>query len=264
MTLQVAPCPNCRGAVVFGERVCRTCGQTFDYGATPPPSPSPEQIVASLRAVGVVVTPAPPPAVSDESIFSAVADAVAAVRPSMGAGPAPRPVTAGSDLVDARAPALADFDQGRFDGVGGDVASEALPGLIDSTLFASLTPERVDAIALPDLESTTLDTGAASSVAVARLADLELAADDVGVVSSESVPGLFHSDLFRADVDIAAGAAAAGDVLEVSPAGARRPRPRTAARGGELGRVPCPACGTVHAAPRCPHCATQHPHAPST
>ncbi len=51
--LRVAACPVCQGAVVFGERACRACGQAFDYGPAGPPVPTPALIVEALAAVGL-------------------------------------------------------------------------------------------------------------------------------------------------------------------------------------------------------------------
>jgi hypothetical protein len=285
MLLQVAPCPNCAGAVVFGERQCRTCGQAFDYGASAPPAPSTEQVVDALRAVGVVVdAPAPltgpaPAAVDDEeSIFAAVGEAVAAVRPSMGQGAASPALSPRSS--DGAAPAMAasssssppsastafEIDTGRFDAGASAVDVAEVPGLVDSTLFASMAPDDVDVDMIADLELTAVGTGAEVAANVTRLADLETLAVGLGGgggVSGESIPGLFHSDVFHTDVDVAAGAAAAGELLEVSPSGLRARRAATRHDDGELSRAPCPSCGTVHAQPRCPNCATVHPHEPA-
>ena len=266
MSLQVAPCPNCGAAVVFGERRCRTCGQAFDYGATAPAIPTTEQVIAALRAVGVIVD-APPAAAGDDSIFAAVADAVAAVRPSMGPGAAASTGTRSSTTgAGAASPAtgsstMLELDSGRYDAAE-DVDGDAVPGLIDSTLFASMTPERVEVEALPGLELTAFGGGDASPSSVGRLADLEPLAGDVGAVAVEHIPCIYHSDMFHTDVDVAAGAAAAGDVLEVSPSTPRTAhRPTSASDAWE--RVACPACGTVHASARCPNCATAHPNAPT-
>jgi hypothetical protein len=257
MSLQVAPCPSCQAAVVYGERHCRTCGQGFDYGAAPPAVPTTEQVIGALRAVGVLVDAQPAPvSADDDSIFAAVAEAAAAVRPSMGSGG--EPTTGG---VSTSASSTLEFETGRYDGAG-VVDVGHLPGLVDSTLFASMTAEHVDVDALAGLESTAFGGVDASSSVVGRLADLETAAD-VGAVAIDDVPGIYHSDLFHTDVDVAAGANAAGELLEVSPSAPRRERRSTSTTNVTLARAQCPACGTVHAAPRCPNCATVHPHEPT-
>jgi hypothetical protein len=263
MTLRIAPCPRCQAFAVLGERACRNCGQPFEYGPSPPPVPSTEQIVEALRAAGVLPAagpPAPTPASSSDVLAPPVDVAVrpAAVRPA--AVRAAVSVPDAAPVVEA-APAVAaapaGVDSGRFH--VGDVVPDEVPGLIDSTLFAAWTPAHVDVEAVPGLETTAV--AAAVAVPAARLTDLELAHAAVGDVAVDRVPGVYHSDMFAAGVDVVAGAAAAGPVLEVSP-GALRPTARAArkASGADgLTRLACPGCGTVHAAARCPSCATAHP-----
>src|SRR5437879_5911903 len=55
MALRVAGCPRCKNPLVFGEVICRSCGQTFQYGANPPPTPTTAQIAEALAAAGVPV-----------------------------------------------------------------------------------------------------------------------------------------------------------------------------------------------------------------
>jgi hypothetical protein len=225
--VQVVPCPTCRSAVVVGERHCRGCGQRFDYGATPPPEPSPQEIYAALVAAGVIAAPVPP-------VFE--------------------PAPAGGPPTSTAAPTSADTDieQSRYDDVG-DVDALEVPGLIDSSLFAAMTPAQVDVQMIEGLEPTS-----APAVVTAPLQRLEglLDRDDLDiapVAAGDEVPGLFHADMFRVDIDVPAGAAAAGDVLDVSSYSSRR---RTAAQATveEISRIVCVSCGTQHAEQRCPRC----------
>jgi hypothetical protein len=257
MTMRTAPCPRCQAVVVFGERFCRSCGQNFDYGPTPPPAPTPEQVVAVLQGLGLLPTAAPP---------VAPVVPVVAVTPVMPAGdvvtarPAPPRVVS----VPEGAPVGGDpagIDTGRFH--VGDVVAEDVPGLIDSTLFAAYTPAHVDVEAVPGLETTSFD-GVTGTAATLALPGLETSHIDVGDVVVDTVPGVYHSDMFAAGVDIAAGAAGAAAVLEVSPGALRPVRSPSSARRGPndpLPRMACPGCGTLHAAPRCPSCASAHPDA---
>jgi hypothetical protein len=261
MTLRIAPCPRCQAFAVFGERACRSCGQPFEYGPSPPPLPSTQQIVEALRAAGVTPAASAAAPASPGDVLAPPADV--AVRPAALRPDAVRASASGPDAAlaveaaPAPAAAPAGVDTGRFD--VGDVVPDEVPGLIDSTLFAAWTPAHVDVEAVPGLETTAV--AAAVAVPAARLADLELAHAAVGDVAVDVVPGVYHSDMFAAGVDVVAGAAAAGPILEVSP-GALRPTPRAArkASGADgLARLACPGCGTVHAASRCPSCATAHP-----
>jgi hypothetical protein len=221
MALRTAPCPTCGNTIVFGERRCRGCGTTFDYGASPPPEPTPAQVFDALAA--------------------------ASGAPSMAATTPPAPPPA-PDVAP-----LAGLDTGRFE--VGEVPIVDVPGLIDSTLFKAMTPDHVDVAPISGLEPTT-QAGGDVPVATAPIPGLEARADAVGAVDVAPVPGLFGSDLFRTDVDIGAGAAAAGDVLEVSPNAARR---RTTVDSDGPRRVVCPSCSTVHFVARCPVCGTAAP-----
>jgi hypothetical protein len=239
MSLQVAACPNCGGAVVFGEPRCRTCGQVFDYGASPPPPPTNEQLVAALRAVGITVA-APAavssPAASDGSVLGRFEDGA--------------------------------LETGRHDDVAVDIEAGGVAGLIDSTLFAAMTPDHVYTDVVPGLEHTALvDVDVAVDVAPASVgfhADAGRRGADATTVAVDAVPGIYHSDMFHTDVEVGAGAALAGDLLEVSPSVPRKARrSASSTRTEPLPRIACPACGTVHAASRCPNCATSHPDTPS-
>jgi len=253
MTLATAPCPNCRGVVVYGDRRCRICGQSFDYGAAAPPEPTPEQSQAALAAACVIVAPPPPtpssaPGVDNDSILAAFADAVVAVRPPLAQGVR----TASGNLGAA---SLVEVDTGRYF-VGG-VVPDTVPGLVDSTLYAGMVPDQVDVERILDLEQTRVE--AAPGTAGPMLSDLERHHADVTLDAAavDVVPDVFRSPVFH--IDVAAGAAAAGELLEVSPSAPRRPRPTPGGAGSSLERVSCLNCGTVHAAPRCPHCAAVHP-----
>jgi len=227
MSLRTAPCPTCGNTIVFGERRCRGCGMVFDYGPSPPPEPSAAQIFDALA--GQSGAPSTPPT-----------PAAPSTPPTMR-----RP-------AEPEVPTLAGLDTGRYE--VGEVPIDDVPGLIDSTLFRAMTPDHVDAAPIAGLE-LTMQQGGDVEVAPALIPGLEARADAVDVAEIAPVPGLFGSDVFRADVDIGAGAAAAGDVLEVSPNAGRR----THARDDAPRRVVCATCSTVHFLARCPSCGTAAP-----
>jgi hypothetical protein len=214
MSLRTAPCPSCGNTIVFGERRCRSCGTTFDYGATPPPEPTAAQVFDALAGVPIV---------------SAVH------RP-----------------VEPDVPTLPGLDTGRYE--VGEVQLDDIPGLVDSTLFRAMTPEYVDVVPMSGIERT-MQAEVDVPLAVAVIPGLDTRIDAVDVADIAPVPGLFGSDVFRTDVDISAGAAAAGDILEVSPNAARRSRIDDDASR----RSVCPSCSTIHFRRRCPSCGTAAP-----
>lgn len=197
----------------------------FDYGASPPPEPTSAQV------------------------FDALAGASAASTPPTTTTTPPAPIASTA----SEGPTLAGLDTGRFE--VGEVPIDDVPGLIDSTLFKAMTPDHVDVTPLSGLE-LTMQVGGDVPVTPTHIPGLEARADDVGAVDVAPVPGLFGSDLFRTDVDIGAGAAAAGDILEVSPNAARR---KTKAVDDGPRRVVCASCSTVHFLARCPSCGTAAP-----
>lgn len=223
MTLRTAPCPTCKNTIVFGERRCRACGMAFDYGAAPPPEPS------------------------AGDVFDALAGAVGAapvVSPSL-----PHPMSAA-----ARVDVVPGLETGRFE--VGEVEVEDISGLIDSTLFKSMTPGHVDAPPIQGLEFTQ-QSSAGGAVRVEAVPGLEGRAEDVGEVFPAAIPGLFGSDLFRADVDVAAGANRASDLLEVTPNAGRAIKSRSVGQR----RTICATCSAVHGMARCPSCGTAAPSA---
>ncbi|MDP2344833.1 MAG: hypothetical protein Q8O67_28055 [Deltaproteobacteria bacterium] len=239
MSLRTAPCPTCQNTIVFGERKCRKCGMDFDYGPNGPAEPSQADVMESLLMGFAAKTPqAPPPGQTTPT-----------QRPKP--PPAPPP-----------APAMEGLDSGRFSGVG-EVEIEDIPGFIDSTLFAAMTPDVVDTVAVPGLDAGRFNAG---NVTTRKAAEIESDRANVGEVAQmAAIPGVERSDLLRANLDVAAGAASAGDMLDVSPT---RAHPKGVAKkgkgeDGELPRVICTNCGSTHTKPRCPSCATNHPQANS-
>ncbi|HEY1098872.1 MAG TPA: hypothetical protein VGF99_08080, partial [Myxococcota bacterium] len=155
------------------------------------------------------------------------------------------PKSPASDPLVGTMPGL---DTGRAADIG-DVVVEDIPGFIDSTLFAAMTPPDAAVSTMPGLELTH---AADVKVHTRMLSDIDGVPVPVGDVVSEAVPGLFGSDLFRADVDVAAGASRS-PALDVTTT--LRPT-----RRDEAGRrVVCASCATVHHGGRCPSCGTVAP-----
>jgi len=236
MSLRTAPCPTCKSTIVFGERRCRACGMPFDYGAAPPPEPTAAQVFDTLSLLGAA-PPAPP-------------------RPTPVAPPAPAPSRAPAPpstpprRVDADA--MPGLDTGRYE--VGEVEIEDVPGFMDSTLFKSMTPDHVDAAPIPGLEITR-QTGGDAAVRPEVIPGLEGRAEDVGEVFPAAIPGLFGSDLFQAGVDVAAGASASGEFLDVTPNAGRVIKDKD---HGKV-RTICATCSSVHFLSRCPSCGTAAP-----
>lgn len=208
---------------------------TFDYGPNPPPEPSPLDVFDAIAATTN----------SGHTPMAPIATVPPPTTPTPPRAPPPAPRRQDG-------PTLADLDTGRFS--VGDVVVDDVPGLVDSTLFKSMTPTHVDVALMAGLE-TTRQAGVDIAVPVYRM-EIEGRADEIGDVVVVPVPGLFGSDLFKTDIDIAAGAAAAGDILEVTP---NAGRPRKAKSDGGLRPTVCASCSTVHFLARCPICGTAVP-----
>ena len=217
MTLRTAPCPTCKYTIVFGERRCRSCGMAFDYGAAPPPEPSAADVF----------------------------DALAGTQEVQPSPSRPRIAPARGDVV----PGL---ETGRFE--VGEVEVEDISGLIDSTLFKSMTPKHVDAPPIQGLEFTQ-QISTDGAVRVEAVPGLERRAEDVGEVLPAAIPGLYGSDLFRAGVDVAAGANHASELLQVSPTAGRVLKSKPV----KTRRTTCSSCSSVHGLARCPSCGTAAP-----
>ena len=235
MALRVAPCPRCRSALVFGERRCRSCGQSFDYGATAPAEPTPEQVHDALVAAGMlrVADAAPAPAGPPPAV----------------APPAVPPSTAAAAVLVAPMPGL---DTGRYEATG-DVPVQDIPGFIDSSLFAAFTPKNVDVMPLAQLERTSND--GVGDVAPVVTPGLERTRQDVdAAVPLMPLVAIEHTALVAAAVPVPVVPV---PELEASLRARRagEPAPRVLARG-ELAAVICRSCGHRHAHQRCPQCGT--------
>ena len=217
MTLRTAPCPTCKYTIVFGERRCRSCGMAFDYGAAPPPEPNAGDVFDALAGTQEV-QPSPP-----------------------------RPL-----IAPARVNIVPGLETGRFE--VGEVEVEDIPGLVDSTLFKSMTSNHVDAPPIQGLEFTQ-QISTDGAVRVEAVPGLERRTEDVGDVFPAAIPGLFGSDLFRAGVDVAAGANRASDFLQVSPSAGRMIKSKPPSNR----RTTCATCSSVHGLARCPSCGTAAP-----
>lgn len=222
MALQVAQCPRCKMALVFGEKACVHCGQTFQYGASSPPQPTPAEIRAALAVAG-----APPRPESSQPM-------PAASRPSATA-------------------TVEGLDTGRFNDVG-NVQTEEIPGFIDSTLFKAFTPARVEAQPVSGFDGGRFaDVG---NVATAAPMGLEpTARDDVDVGFVNSVSGIFGSDIYDTrNVEVAPPPV---EGIEASPSVQRATKLKRVP-DDELTKIVC-RCGETHRLPRCPSCGTVHP-----
>lgn len=235
MSLRTAPCPTCKSTIVFGERRCRSCGMPFDYGAAPPPEPTAAQVFDTLSLLGA--PPSTPPSPN---------------QPSQPPRPAPPPVASSTPPRQANTDAMPGLDTGRYE--VGEVEIEDVPGFMDSTLFKSMTPDHVDAAPIPGLEITS-QSGGDAAVRPEVIPGLEGRAEDVGEVFPAAIPGLFGSDLFQAGVDVAAGAGASSEFLDVTPNAGRVIKDKD---HGKV-RTICATCSSVHFLSRCPSCGTAAP-----
>jgi hypothetical protein len=295
MALRVAPCPRCKSALVFGERQCRSCGQTFQYGMPEPPIPSPGQIVEALSAAGIAPPPevvalaearangaprpsmrpsmpvGPPgarPSMRPASPVSAAATPAARPAPAPASaqppGPGPAPAIVGRPLLDG--PTLEGLDTGRFADPGA-VEGQDIPGFVDSSLFRGLTPARVAPQPVPDLDVGRF--GDVGEVLPTSTPDLEQTArDDVGEVYVQRVSGVFGSDVYGRSGEVTTRLIDDFEPTFAAPAKAPSPASSTAStaapragKGGadsELRLVVC-KCTERHRLPRCPACGTAHP-----
>jgi hypothetical protein len=251
----------------MGEQGCRACGQTFDYGAQPPPVPTAAQVAeaiaehaarrhaqaqaqaqaAAQQAAQAAQHAQPPPAAPPQP----------RAQPVQPQPPPPQPQRAPpSTSSPSFMAAPDDFDSGRADAVG-SVPREAIPGFIDSTLFGAYTPRHVDVDLVEGLELTARDDerdGSTVSSGVDPMfehASLRVETE----THPEVMPGLVDSTLFAAYVPENVEVIPMGE-LEASTSVRRK---KTARDDEGLGRVACPSCGTVHKLPRCPACGATHP-----
>ena len=238
MPLPTAPCPKCRTLLVYGQRQCLRCGERFDYGPSAPPEPTPQQMQEALAHAQLQHA------------------AIAAPQPAHTAPTAPPPARVASP---AASPPREDLiDRGRFDEAQGvAVQPEAIPGFIDSTLFAAFTPKDVAVERLADLESTQVDgaeaQGAPAMAPKAFGLELELTSHAAaGDVTRDDIPGFIDSTLFAAFTP-AHVETETPEGLEVLPT-ASAVRPAKRPRGGDDGLGACSDCGARHDRTVCPAC----------
>jgi hypothetical protein len=201
VSLPTAPCTSCGQRVVYGQRRCPACGTTFDYGPTPPPEPTPAQVheahaFAQSQLAPSLTAAAPAAARAREAMpLDATADFLDTGRfddvPDSQVVPEAIPGFIDSTLFKAFTPAHVDveavdgLEQTAYDGGGagvflseappvehtslgavGEVATEAIPGFIESTLFKAFTPAVIQTEAVEGLEIST--SAAASGQRPAR------------------------------------------------------------------------------------------------
>lgn len=191
MTFRVVSCPICQGHVVVGEPNCRACGQLFNYGAAPPPAPSPNDIAAALAAFQTA-QPAQPtlePVVQDAAPsmqgnppaqqpgFNAAAPPEPAEESFVDADRYDAPVNSVNEIsiIDGLEPthfAEVDVHVSAGEGVPGFISTDdelaekdaqrvtsAPPqtadiwgGMLDQSLYGAYVPEHVDTPGLQDVE----------------------------------------------------------------------------------------------------------------
>jgi hypothetical protein len=238
VTLQLAPCPRCQAAVVYGERNCRHCGQDFDYGSAAVPIPDIHTIRAALMAYGL---PAPEPPVLD---LDAIMNAPPAAAPPVPTRP-PEPVYDDgglSSLVERT---------GHVD--AGAVVDERIPDLIDSTLYRSMVPAVVPVEFVEGLESTHVEVTSDVAIDLETVSVLDTGRFDGSrdaAVVREDIPGFVDSTLYAA---YAQGPVETEVVPDLEIMGAMRPKQVVAARKKD-DPIPCSDCGTSFAGTRCPSC----------
>ncbi len=146
-------------------------------------------------------------------------------------------------------------DTGRYSGAEAPVQTEAIPGFIDSTLFAAYTPKEDSSTPMAGLEGTAYDA-ADTPVLTAdpRQMGVELPSQAaVGEVEVEDIPGFIDSTLFAAYTPPTVQTEAVAG-LETSPS-----RPRAfQSSGADVESSACVSCGTGFALDRsrCPSCGT--------
>jgi hypothetical protein len=246
MALQVAQCPRCKSALVFGEKSCVHCGQTFQYGASAPPTPTQAQIDEALR-----VARAPPRANAGLAQAQQSLDAAVRARTQQSVPPgtspgAPRGGAPTGGTVEG-------LDTGRFGDVG-TVESEEIPGFIDSTLFKAFTPAHVDTQQVNGFDGGRF--AEVGQVAMAAPVGLEATArDDVDVGFVGTVSGIFGSDIYDTrNVEVQPPPV---DGLDASPSVQRATKLKRVT-DENLEKIVC-RCGETHRLPRCPSCGTAHP-----
>jgi hypothetical protein len=249
MPLKVAACPVCKSPLVFGERRCRKCGQSFNYGASAPPPPSFAQIVEALSAAGHEI---PMELFGDDPPLPPAKPAASAGGPVRGGAAAPQTP---QRPPEPKVPTMEGLDTGRFKSVG-DVQGENIPGFIDSSLFAKFTPEHVDATPIFGLDTGRAEVG---EVRVQQAPGIEMTSvDDVGEVQTTNISGIFHSDFLKAPpVPVQTGTL---EGLDISPSVTRaKPTKKDdkQKKTDELRAIVC-RCGETHPYPRCPSCGTIH------
>jgi hypothetical protein len=236
MALPTAPCTRCRNTVVYGERQCRQCGEPFNYGPAAPPEPTPAQIMEALSAASGGDAP-----VSSPTGIRAPARAAAA------------PAALSTTPVDPM------IDTGRAQKVGA-VATEAVPGLIDSRLFGAMVPENIQVETMPGIERTVADDVPlmANDASMAGFLDTGRfdEATEAPAVPTEAVPGLIDSRLFGAMVPDNIAIPTMDDVERQANSGTRGGPAGAGEVGDATGTVVCADCGAKRLAQHnnCPDC----------
>jgi hypothetical protein len=252
MALQVAQCPRCKNALVFGEKACVHCGQSFQYGASAPPTPSQAQIDEALR-----VARAPPRPGAAGSQAQSQAQAQAQVQAQLQAQVQAQLQAQVQAQVQAQArPAqggIEGLDTGRFGDVGA-VQSEEIPGFIDSTLFKAFTPSHVEAQQVFGFEGGRFAEVAAAPMAAPQGLE-HTATEDVDVGFVNVVSGIFGSAIYDTrNVEVKPPPV---EGLDASPSVQRASKLKRTA-DSELEKIVC-RCGETHRLPRCASCGTAHP-----
>lgn len=290
MNLRTAPCTQCQIPVVYGQRACLKCGQRFNYGANPPPEPSQEIIQRAYQQASQTGRKEHPTSELDAEQQRLLAERLAKrkaqqeamaqldLQADLNAQAAGQQRVPSVDqqlqaqlnaqaavqaqlqaqLQTQAAPSAdsgqADFvDTGRYAGTNEAVQTEAIPGFIDSTLFAAFTPKEDASTRMEGLEGTAHDGGDAPVLTGdPRQLGVELTAQEaVGEVAVEDIPGFIDSTLFAAFTpETVETQEVAG--LEKSPS---RPRAfASEAADGDDGA--CNSCGTKFPLDRsrCPSC----------
>lgn len=260
--LRTAPCPRCQTIVVFGQRSCHHCDLVF---AVQPGAPAPDftALRAALTAAYHQAQAAGNAGLAEAVRASAtrlMARAAAATQapvappapvstPPAPAMPPEQAVPAAAGTASAEVPGSFAIERTAHAAVEA-TAGDAIPGFIDSTLFAAHTPDEVQTEAVPGLIDSTL-----------------FAAYTPDEVQTEAVPGLERTG--QAAVEVAAGpppegfidstlfgAYAQGDAATDALEGIERTggtRKRRRKRVVETGRV-CRDCGTPMPSTLCPAC----------
>lgn len=223
MNFRVVSCPVCQGQVVVGEPTCRSCGQLFNYGASPPPVPTPAQIHQALAQAAQQA--------------AATHQAMPAEQPSQ---PMQQPA-GGMSQASSQDSGFIDAD--RFDGKAGHPVGHGSMEGLEPTHFSQVHIQVATGQGIPGFITT----------------DDELAEKEAQRMPS--VPSVQTGDIWNGMLDQSLYGAYVPEEIEVQGLqdverfdSSHRVRPSNRKDLAASDLVVCSDCGTETRATLCPHC----------